>query len=417
MKENKKKLLILGATNNEIAIVNKALSLGLYTIVTDNHIDWSQAPAKEYADEAWNISWSDIDTLAQKSRDVGVDGVMAGFSEFRVEKMVKLCEALGLPCYINEEQLEITRNKIQFKNWCAKFGIPVVKEYSVDDKDIRFPVIIKPVDRAGGIGVNVAYSRQEMVDYYNRALELSPTGNVIIEEFIDNGTKFDCYYVINNSQVRLLCTTDTIMYSGFDKGFETIQKAWIYPSKHEKDFIKVYHPRFIRMIESLKMENGYTSISCFYRDNECLVFEAGFRLTGGQSFNYQKAVSGTDYLESMICYSLGLPVKNYDFQSSPEQAVTFHYYGIADKEETINTLPNMREIKNYKDLISVVPHVLIGQRIEPNKLFKMISCTFLYKDLKKAVKLINELKDSIWVVTASGTTICPINGISEEELS
>lgn len=417
MKENKlKKLLILGATNNEVAIVNKAKSMGVYSIVTDNHKDWSQAPAKYYADEAWDISWSDIDSLAQKSREVEIDGVIAGFSEFRVENMVKLCKELNMPCYINEEQLETTRNKVKFKEWCKKHDVPVVKEYRIDDQDIRFPVIIKPVDRAGGIGVNVAYSKAEMIDYYERALSLSPSGNVIIEEFIDNGTKFDCYYVINNSQVRLMCTTDTIMYSGFDKGFETIQKAWLYPSKHEADFIKNYHPYFVRMIESLKMENGYTSISCFYRNNECLVFEAGFRLTGGQSFNYQNAVSGTDYLESMICYSLGLPVKNYNLQSSPKQAITFHYYGNSQSEETIKAITHIDDIKRINNIISVVPHVLIGQTLEPSKLFKMLSCTLLYDDYKEAVKIINSIKESFYLETSSGSRIYPQNRISELEI-
>ncbi len=58
-----KKLLILGAYNSEIEIVNCAHEMGLTTIVTDNHTDWNFAPAKYVADEAWNISWSDIDTL------------------------------------------------------------------------------------------------------------------------------------------------------------------------------------------------------------------------------------------------------------------------------------------------------------------------------------------------------------------
>ena len=123
-----KKLLILGATNDEIVIIGRAKSLGLYTIVTDYHTDWSLSPAKSVADEAWNISWSDISLLAEKSRAVGIDGVIAGFSEFRVENMIKLCRELGLPCYINDEQLEITRDKLRFKDYCRQFGIPVVRE-------------------------------------------------------------------------------------------------------------------------------------------------------------------------------------------------------------------------------------------------------------------------------------------------
>jgi biotin carboxylase len=411
------KLLILGATVNEISIVKKAKSMGLYTIVTDNHIDWSLAPAKTIADEAWNISWSDIESLAKKSKEVGVDGVIAGFSEFRVESMVRLCQALSLPCYINEEQLEITRNKVEFKKWCASHDIPVVKEYRIQDQNIRYPVIIKPVDRAGGIGINVAYSKSELTAYYEQALTLSPSGKVIIEEFINNGSKFDCYYVINNSHVDLMCTTDTIMYSGFDKGFEKIQKAWLYPSRYEKAFIRDYHPKFVKMIESLHMENGYTSISCFYRNKECLVFEAGFRLTGGQSFNYQNAVTGADYLESMINYSLGLPVANYNHPNGTRKAITFHLYGIVRQEETIKDIAGLEAICETANVISVIPQVLIGQQLNPGNPIKLLSITILYDNVKEAVQNIDLFEKSFCLITKSGDKIHACNRLSEEEVS
>ena len=59
----KKIILILGGDYLEIEIVKRAKSLGYYTIVTDNHYDWMLSPAKQMADEGWNISWSDIDAL------------------------------------------------------------------------------------------------------------------------------------------------------------------------------------------------------------------------------------------------------------------------------------------------------------------------------------------------------------------
>ena len=51
------KLLVLGATYNEIVVIERAKAKGIYTIVTDNNTDYSKSPAKYVADEAWNISW------------------------------------------------------------------------------------------------------------------------------------------------------------------------------------------------------------------------------------------------------------------------------------------------------------------------------------------------------------------------
>ena len=95
-----KKLLILGAGATEVTLVKRAQQLGIHTIVTDYHTDYSLSPAKKVADEAWNISWADLDMLERLCREHHVDGVTAGFSEFRVDNMIKLCQRLDFPCYI-----------------------------------------------------------------------------------------------------------------------------------------------------------------------------------------------------------------------------------------------------------------------------------------------------------------------------
>ena len=80
-----------------------------------------------------------------------IDGSTAGYSEIRVENLIKLCDRLSLPCFITEDQLEITRNKDSFKRECEKCGVPTVFEYSPQAKKMEYPVIVKPVDRGGSI--------------------------------------------------------------------------------------------------------------------------------------------------------------------------------------------------------------------------------------------------------------------------
>ena len=168
-----KKLLILGATAGETTLVKRAQKLGVYVIVTDYNTDYALSPAKYIADECWDISWSDIDTLEKLSRENEIDGVLAGYSEFRVENMIKLCKRLNLPCYINDEQLEITRDKIKFKDCCRKYGVPVVKEYASIDEVDEYPVIVKPTDRAGSIGISIAYNFEELEKAYQYAVNTS----------------------------------------------------------------------------------------------------------------------------------------------------------------------------------------------------------------------------------------------------
>ena len=94
-----KRLLILGAYVSETDIVNAAHKMGVYTFVTDNHTNWDDAPAKKVSDEAWNISYMDVEALAEKCRENRIDGVMAGVGGLRVRSALALSEILDTPFY------------------------------------------------------------------------------------------------------------------------------------------------------------------------------------------------------------------------------------------------------------------------------------------------------------------------------
>ena len=88
-----KKLLILGGTKQMEVIIQKAKSMGLYTIVTDNR-PLSSAPAKLLADEYYNIDFSDYDEIKKLICDREIHGVMTGFSDADLEKYLKICAIL-----------------------------------------------------------------------------------------------------------------------------------------------------------------------------------------------------------------------------------------------------------------------------------------------------------------------------------
>lgn len=345
------KLLILGATYHEIDIIYRARIKGIYTIVTDLHTDWSESPAKFLADEAWNLSWSDLAVLVERCKESKVNGVLAGFSEFRVENMIKLCAALHLPCALSMEQLDITRDKIKFKNLCQQYDIPVVPEYQFEDKK-SYPVIIKPVDRAGSIGINVANSDEEFYQYYHIAKELSPSGKVVIEDFIDDGIKVDLYYYVKDGNPILLGTSDTIMCEG-TLGAKILQKAWIFPSRYQDRYLSSIDFKVKKMLVGICIRNGYATMSAFYRKNHFYFFEAGFRLSGELSYNYYQHLSGINYIDTLIDYALGINntdnyVDCYDF-SGNMKSVILNFFGLNGQVKRMVTPQN--EAKQGLNLI------------------------------------------------------------------
>ena len=71
-----KRLLILGGSAYMVDPVLKAKEMGLYTIVTDWH-ELEKSPAKQIADEYWNISLMAYDQLVPKIKEEKIKGVIA----------------------------------------------------------------------------------------------------------------------------------------------------------------------------------------------------------------------------------------------------------------------------------------------------------------------------------------------------
>ena len=396
-----KKLLILGATTSEIAVIERAKKKGIYTIVTDNNTDWSKSPAKYYADEAWDISWSDIEQLHARSLEAGVQGVLAGFSEFRVDNMIKLSGLLNLPCVLTEEQLSVTRDKRQFKDLCCAYGIPVVKEYELDD-EVEFPVIIKPVDRAGSIGINVAENREELVAFHKIAMDLSPSKNVVIEKFIRDGIKVDSYYYVKDSDISLLGISDTVMCTG-TAGAPILQKAWTFPCASQDSYMKNLDPKVRKMISGIGIKDGYITLSAFYCDGEYYMFEAGFRLSGEHSYHYYNKLSGVNYIDDMIDFALQnertSEFKEFlTFEDRPLSTI-LNIFGLDGKIGTIlkPDVPEVDVIQEY--------YVKEGETVaNSTDVFKKIAMmTIFAQDREQMAHSIRRVNDGLAITSEDGS--------------
>lgn len=415
MKEEKTKLLVLGATVNEISIVERIQEMGMYAIVTDYHTDWHNSPAKYVADEAWNISWSDIPALKNKCIECGVKGVMAGYSEFRVSCMIDLCDTLHLPCYINRQQLEVTRDKLKFKNLCRQFSIPVVHDYGPDD-EIVYPVIIKPTDRAGGIGINVAYNAEEYTRYLDIALSLSPSKTVIVEDFINDGLKFDSAYYLENGKSYLIETCDTVMLHR-EMGSEKIQNAWTYPSKYEKEYIEKVDGAVRQMLDSLDMHCGVANISFFYRNGNFYIFETGFRLGGGHSFDYQRVSGGVDYLEKMLDYAIDGHCDNTSIELPRDRgyALTYNVYAKSSYSGEIEDIKGLDTIREQSGLITFVQMTQVGDIVEKGNPFLLLKCTWHSSTINQIIDKVNEV-NKIVSVRVNDTNFAVCHQLGEKDI-
>jgi len=354
-RDRNKKLLILGASALETEVVKRAKQLGYYVIVTDNHINPEvNSPAKFEADLAWDISWTDIDSLEAACRAAGVAGVMSGFSEKRVEAHIMLCERLGLPCDTTLNQLEITRDKVKFKNLCRQCGIPVVEEFSEQDAIDNLPVIIKPTDRGGSAGIKVVTHPEDFDTALEHSRAASLSNSVVIEKYISDQTKVDAYYLVDDGIPYLMALSSTFMCPPVE-GHEICQRGWFFPSRHTGNWMRNIHPHIADLIKSLKLKNGYLTMSAFaVEDGTFRCFETGLRLSGELSYKFIEAAYGYNYLDFLIARAMSdTKPQGRDFSCQTDvKMLIFNFFannGIIKVKKTPSD--------NYVDLLAATPKI------------------------------------------------------------
>lgn len=397
-----KKLLILGATSNETTLVKRAQDMGLYVIVTDYHEDWSMSPAKKIANEAWNISWADIDVLEKKCIERKIDGITAGYSEFRVENLIKLCQRLNLPCYISEEQLEITRDKKKFKKKCKENGIPTVKEYyNVNEVD-EFPVIVKPVDRAGSIGISIANNVSELHRAFQYAMENSVSKEVIIERYMQQ-KKIDVYYAVEDEEITLISSCDTIQAS--NNGLEKVcQSAWLYPMAEIDSYLKKIDSNARKMIHNMGIKYGCIFFSGFVNQKKDFVFfECGFRLEGAHQYNYTELRGPYNYLDLFIIHAMTgkTELLNHNSINNKLKCAVINIYV---NEGIIGKIEGQEEIEKLKDCTLVLTHGKEGEFCSSDRaiLTKIMNINYTNEDSEELARDIEFGYKKIHVLDENG---------------
>ncbi|MGY3724754.1 D-ala D-ala ligase C-terminus [Granulicatella balaenopterae] len=398
-----KKLIVLGATAGEINLIKRAQELGIYVIAADYNTDYTLSPGKLVADEAWDISWSDIDELEKRCIAENVDGAIAGYSEFRIDSLIQLCERLDYPCYSNKEQLEITRDKKIFKDTCRKYAVPTVKEYSTVESVDKYPVIVKPVDRAGSIGISIANSKEELEKAYQYAMDLSVTKEVIIEEYIYQGGKIDLYYAIQDGEIKLISSCDTI--NAKNNGFErVVQSAWLYPCRNEDKVLEKSDNTIRKMIQGMGIKYGCIFFSGFYNEEteDLSFFECGFRLEGGHQSTYVEQRGPFNYLDIFLNHALLGETKDvYNSKIDKDlKCLTINLYG---KKGVIKSIKGFEELDKYPECTLSLCQSRIGESCDDTQaiLNKLGMFAFSGKDsmvlkerVEEAYKLINILDEN-----------------------
>ena len=317
------KLLILGSDFGTTQVVREAHKLGIYVIAADL---METSPTKELADESWMLSTTDIDEITRKCKEEGITAIMFGASDFNIGNAREVCKRVGLPIYCKEDYpRRVSRDKGEFKRICREVGAPTAESYAVSDdltedeiNAVRFPVVVKPVDKSGNRGMSYCDNRDELIEGYHKAREI--TDNEIIVERQLHGKEYNIHYVLADGHARLLYFSAAHHEPGEAENLYSFKCT---TSHHLKQYIEEVNDSAIKVIERAGCKEGIVWFDCIRdeADGKFYLLEMGYRFGGVMTYVPYEKVTGFNTIKWMLECALGVKHKEEDMPPALDRAL------------------------------------------------------------------------------------------------
>lgn len=381
-----KRLLVLGSKLLLAEIVKKAQSMGVIVGVTD-YVPYEDAPGKQIADEYYNVSLADVESVADIVREHEFDGVLTGFTDSYLEYYREICESAHVPCYGTESLLSIATNKRLFKEMCVAAGLSVIPggasslwgDAEAIAKQNGYPLILKPADNSGSRGVVRCETEHDLHDAFDYALSFSPSKTVIVEKYMRCESMGISYFIVDG-EPTLTSTCDRGMYVSGDSG-SSIASSLLYPSKHAKRYIEQVDSVVRSMLQSNGFKNGMLSLQAFADDEDFYFCEMCFRPSGGHHYIFIEDQTGLDELGMLIEFSVTGRIESFDASSvNPcfqEPCAVGKILGIPGK--LIDKIDGIDALSDSEEVLFVSPSIREGETIGVDGTTAQVIASVWYK--------------------------------------
>lgn len=401
-----KRLLILGGMRFSCEIVNKAKEMGIYTLVADyNKI--ADSPGKQIADEPVDLSVTDVEAVVKYVRDNSIDGVFVGFNDMLLPYYAEICNRCNLPCYGTKEQFETLIAKDKYKALCRQFGVPTIPEYSIDDENIIFPVLVKPVDSSGSRGISICHNKQELLQAVETGRQASKTGKVLIERYMD-GREVTVFWTFQDGNYYLSALGNRHVKHNQGMDVIPLPVGYTFPSVFLPKYRAEVEDNCKRMFRHLGIKNGMLFMQCKVEDGTCYVYDLGFRLTGSLEYKILERVCGYNPLEMMICFALTGKMGNEDIAPKVNPLFNAPAFNVSClcAPGIIKDIKGVEEVKTFPEVEDVVLGHIPGETISEQMrgLLAQITVRILgsVKNKEDLLPIMRRINNTIHIIGTQG---------------
>lgn len=300
-----KRILIIGASILQVPAILQAKELGYYVGTVDYN---PKAVGIPYADEFFEVSTIDTESVAQVAKEFKADGVMTLATDMPMRSVARAAEVCNLPGISMDTAIKATDKGEMIKAFEANgvehpwyFIVPNRAAFDDIKDKATYPCIMKPSDSAGSRGVVLVHSLGELEKEYSYSVGESRKGGVIIEEYME-GPEVSVEVMIVNGEPHILQVTDKITTGAP----HFVEMGHTQPSRLGVENVSKISSLAARAVMAVGIQNGPAHVEIILTKDGPKMVELGARMGGDCITTHLVPLStGIDMVRSTIEIACG----------------------------------------------------------------------------------------------------------------
>ena len=255
------------------------------------------------------VDFSDPGAVLKAVGRLRIDGVLTISADRAVPVVAAVAEALGLPG-IGVETAHVMTHKVAMRRELADAGVPqprfaalrTLAERRRAADEVGFPAVLKPADSGGQRGIFRVDSLDDLERHLHEALAASPTGEAILEEFVD-GIEMNGIVIARDGAAIPLTLSDRMRPPGIGFGVGWIH---VYPPTIGAEQLEESERVATHTVRALGLRTGIAFPQLIAApDGRVVVVECAARVPGGQMADLVRHAVGVDLVEVQLRMALG----------------------------------------------------------------------------------------------------------------
>jgi len=317
------RILVVGGGHPQLTLIEESVKLGCHVTVVD---DRANCPGVRLSSVVLPIHRYDTEAVVAAARKLPFEGVVSGGSDKAVWVMAKVANACGLTPYVTADTAALPMAKDRMRTFLDDHALPVPTSKRVDSlaealeaaDQCHYPVVIKPVDGIGQLGVHRVDGPESLRRVFPESVQASGSSSVLLQEFVE-GRELGVNGFVMDGAFRLLTVSyrDASRDEGDAFGVALYKQ---YPAIEARPHFGLIESVLDRACRAMGLINSPIYAQIMLRNQAAdpiRVIEVMPRIGGGEDPRLVHAATGFNMAKATVKVALGQALATSDLVDGP----------------------------------------------------------------------------------------------------